>query len=276
MACIPLIPEPLCAVSDFNGFQLYRFTAPLCFPASLRTGCAVFFIRTGNLLIKKGTCRWFLSEKDFLLCHLGEPGSFLPLPDAPCELICLRFSLSAPDPGQLTDRKIPSDETDRRLLDRILQEAQKKIPDCCHMLKACLELLLVRLLKRQCPPQAPPLCLPSPGRDLFPPDALLSYLFSHLTQQLTLEKICRDTLMGRSQLEKLFHENFHCGVILYFHRMKVEEAKRLIRDSRMDLAQIADALGYRSAQYFSRQFKKLTGMSPAQYRRQCRKNGDRH
>ena len=47
--------------------------------------------------------------------------------------------------------------------------------------------------------------------------------------------------------------------------MKISAAKELIRSNEMNFTQIADYLGYTSIHYFSRQFKKLTGMTPSEY-----------
>lgn len=51
----------------------------------------------------------------------------------------------------------------------------------------------------------------------------------------------------------------------FFNRLKIEKAKELIRTRQFTFSQIADQLGYSSIHYFSRQFKKITGMSPTEY-----------
>ena len=72
-------------------------------------------------------------------------------------------------------------------------------------------------------------------------------------------------MIGRSQLQKLFREEYQCGVIEFFSRMKIDFAKQLIRENDMNFTQISDFLGYSSIHYFSRQFKTFTGMSPSEY-----------
>ena len=47
--------------------------------------------------------------------------------------------------------------------------------------------------------------------------------------------------------------------------MKIEEAKRMIREGGCNMTEISDRLGYSSVHYFSRQFKKLAAMSPTAY-----------
>lgn len=92
-----------------------------------------------------------------------------------------------------------------------------------------------------------------------------SYMESHLSQSLTVEQICHDNLLGPSQLQKLFRNKCGCGIIEYFSHMKITRAKELIREKNMNFTQIADSLGYTSIHYFSRQFKKIAGMTPSEY-----------
>lgn len=92
-----------------------------------------------------------------------------------------------------------------------------------------------------------------------------TYMESHLSQTLTIEQICQDNLIAPSQLQKLFHNKCKSGIIEYFSYMKINRAKELIREKNMNFTQIADSLGYTSIHYFSRQFKKITGMTPSEY-----------
>lgn len=94
---------------------------------------------------------------------------------------------------------------------------------------------------------------------------VISYLEEHVTEKLTLEEICHATMIGRAQLLKLFKEEKGCGVIDYFSHLKIDTAKRMIRQENGNFSQISDCLGYSSIHYFSRQFKKITGMTPSEY-----------
>lgn len=94
---------------------------------------------------------------------------------------------------------------------------------------------------------------------------IVRYMEEHIGERLTIDIICHDTLTSRSQLRKIFREAHGCGVIDYFSSMKIEAAKQLIRDNHLNFTEISDRLGYNSVHYFSRQFKKLTGMTPSEY-----------
>ena len=87
----------------------------------------------------------------------------------------------------------------------------------------------------------------------------------NVDRRITIEQICKDNLIGRSILQKLFQEYTGCGIIDYFSKLKIKKAKQIIRNQHMNFSQIADSLGYSSIHYFSRQFKKITGLTPSQY-----------
>ena len=102
-----------------------------------------------------------------------------------------------------------------------------------------------------------------------------NYLSQNLNSRVTIEKICHDNLIGRSQLQKIFQRKTGLGIIEYFSRMKIDTAKQLIRSEQMNFTQISEKLGYASIHYFSRQFKKVTGMTPSEYASSIKAIADR-
>lgn len=92
-----------------------------------------------------------------------------------------------------------------------------------------------------------------------------NYLENNINQRLSIDQICRDNLVGRSHLMKIFKEQCNLGLIEYFSILKINVAKEIIRTRHMNFTQISEQLGYTSIHYFSRQFKKITGMTPSEY-----------
>ena len=104
---------------------------------------------------------------------------------------------------------------------------------------------------------------------------VVAYLGQHLSGRVTIETICKDNLIGRSQLQKIFSKKSGLGIIEYFSNMKIEAAKELIRTEQMNFTQISEKLGYTSIHYFSRKFKKVTGMTPSEYASSIKAMADR-
>lgn len=92
-----------------------------------------------------------------------------------------------------------------------------------------------------------------------------TYLESNIQRRLTLSDICRDNLVGRSYLQKVFREKTGGGAMEYFGNLKIQKAKEMIREGSHNFTEIAALLGYNSIHYFSRHFKKVTGMTPSEY-----------
>lgn len=135
-----------------------------------------------------------------------------------------------------------------------------------QLIQLYLEQLLIQMYRRHSLPPSIPLpdiSVPAEYSETYL--NILLYLEERIRGSVTIETICHDNLIGRSKLQKIFREQHHCGVIEYFCRMKIELAKRLVRENQMNFTQISDFLGYSSIHYFSRQFKKISGMTPSEY-----------
>ena len=139
------------------------------------------------------------------------------------------------------------------------------------MIQLSLEHFLISLYRKDILPLAEPRLAKSvrlkQDEELL--EHLKNYMELHINQQLTVEQICHDNLVGLSQLQNLFRSKCGCGIIEYFSQMKICRAKELIREKNMNFTQIADYLGYTSIHYFSRQFKKIAGMTPSEGFREC-------
>ncbi len=102
-------------------------------------------------------------------------------------------------------------------------------------------------------------------------DAFLRYLKAHIHLQLSLEQLSNALSISPSALNKLCQEQCSCSPRAYFIQLKIRLAKQMISQSTMNFTQIAEALGYTSVHYFSKQFKKETGKTPSEFSRSVQK-----
>ena len=165
---------------------------------------------------------------------------------------------------------------DCRLDDPYLQNMPQKEPEMFgaeQLICLYLEYFLIHLIRRYSNPivlrkrpariETPKSTKQKSDTEIF--NRVVDYLENHINATVTIEQICKDNLIGRSQLQKIFKERCNLGIIEYFSLMKVNAAKEMIRTNRMNFTQISEQLGYSSIHYFSRQFKKVTGMTPSEY-----------
>lgn len=87
-----------------------------------------------------------------------------------------------------------------------------------------------------------------------------------LAHAWTVEDMARAASLSPSRFNVLFKAHFAQSPLRYLIRARIDRAKNLLRETRMSLAEIADALGYSDIYFFNRQFKKETGIPPGRYR----------
>ncbi len=92
------------------------------------------------------------------------------------------------------------------------------------------------------------------------------YILSHIDQKITTEALAEAVGRSRSYLSTFFKEETGFGLSDYITRTKIEEARRLLRATDKPLRAIGDHLGFSSQSHFQNVFKKVTGVTPLEYR----------
>ena len=98
-------------------------------------------------------------------------------------------------------------------------------------------------------------------------ELICEYMQDHINEDLSLESICNHFFIGKSQLSAMFRERTGESPMQYYTSVKVDEAKKLLREDNLSVSQITDVLGYSGIHNFSRAFKKATGFSPTEYKK---------
>lgn len=92
------------------------------------------------------------------------------------------------------------------------------------------------------------------------------HLIKSIYCDLTLNDLCERFFMGKSKLSQMFKENTGKSPMHYLSELRIEEAKRLLREE-ATIGEIAEKLRYSSIQSFTRSFTNATGFSPTSYKR---------
>ena len=203
-------------------------------------------------------------------------------------LVVISFACNSPAMSFFEKKVLQISEPERILLAQIIQEARHvfsgRLDDPYQeqlvradsprfageqLIKIYLQQFLIQMIRHymvHAAPLAPPLIKSVKQKAdgvLF--SQIQEFMEVHINENISIEQICRSNSIGRSQLQKLFRSRSGYGAIEYFSRMKIDLAKQMIRERHYNFTQIADALGFSSIHYFSRQFKQITGMTPSEY-----------
>ena len=177
-------------------------------------------------------------------------------------------------------------EDERELLARIVNEARDAF--CCalddpgtlqmerasscafgceQMIGILLEQMLIRLVRRGAEP-AQEVKVSSSVKKRSDHDLVqrvIGYMEENVYGNLSFAQVCRFSAQSATNLKTIFKAVTGMGVMEYYRSIKIETAKRMLREGNGNITQVADRLGYASVHYFSRYFKQATGMSPSEY-----------
>ena len=99
-------------------------------------------------------------------------------------------------------------------------------------------------------------------------DDVISYIDHNYSTNITLETIAPLFGYNSSYLGKIFSRKMGQNFNTYLDILRVEKAKDILATTKAPVYRVAEMVGYRNVDYFHIKFKKYTGSSPAEYRKQ--------
>ena len=106
-------------------------------------------------------------------------------------------------------------------------------------------------------------------------EQIACYIAENCCSPLSLNSIAEHFYMNKCYLSRIFKEDTGFTVNGYLHARRIQKARALLVQDPMNISEISEAAGYENLTYFERVFKKHTGMSPLEYRKQYGKRGRR-
>ncbi len=95
---------------------------------------------------------------------------------------------------------------------------------------------------------------------------VLVYIDSHFTEDIRLESLCELAMMSRSKFEHLFVRYTGVTVSAYVRRRRIDKATTLLQNTDKTILDISLESGYHNTANFNKQFRKVTGKTPREYR----------
>lgn len=93
------------------------------------------------------------------------------------------------------------------------------------------------------------------------------YIYDHFSQNITLEDISEQIGFNPAYFSTLFKKETGKNFLEYVTELRIQKAKNYLIQTDYDIAEIAASVGYGDLKYFSKLFKKNTGLSPSEFRK---------
>ena len=262
----------------------FEYTSSYAFAGESHDFWEFLYVDKGEVQVTADDRKYNLTRGQFIFHPPGEFHALSANGVVAPNLVVVSFRCDSPAMEFFTGRILSAGSEERTLLAHIIHISRELFSNplndptthemtlsdqapfgSAQLLCANIEELLIRLIRQGYSFSDQSRELPRHTEDRVA--QIAAYLEQHLDQNLSIQQICRDNLIGRAQLEQSFHKCTGGGVIDYFNKLKIDAARQMIRENQFNFTQIAARLGFRSVQYFSRRFKLTTGMSPSEYAR---------
>lgn len=288
MAYKSVVLEDSVTINRIISVHYFQYISDFSFPGESHDFWELVCVDRGEIDALAGDRRLTLKKGNILFHKPNEFHNVLTNGKVSPSLVVIGFECHSPAIKSFEEQLMSVQDTEKELLAQIIVEARNtfsgRLDDpyqeelifnsepltfgSAQLISHYLEQLMIHLYRRYFSYSLPVrssrfLAEASSGNDTY--NRIVRYMEEHLGERMTIDRICRDNLVGRSQLQKLFRDTKGCGVIEFFSMMKIDTAKQMIRDNQLNFTQIADRLGYNSIHYFSRQFKQITTMTPSEY-----------
>jgi transcriptional regulator GlxA family with amidase domain len=97
------------------------------------------------------------------------------------------------------------------------------------------------------------------------------YIEKNTKGKILVDELADMAVLGRRSFERRFKQATNNSVLEYIHRVKIEAAKRQFESSRKNVNEVMYDVGYTDTKAFRTMFKKLTGLTPIEYRNKYNK-----
>lgn len=98
--------------------------------------------------------------------------------------------------------------------------------------------------------------------------SIKTYLDEHYAEKIVLDNLAERFFINKFYMTKIFKEKYGTTIVNYLIFKRITKAKQLLRFTDMTIDEIGAEVGMDSANYFSRAFHKVEGISPSEYRKQ--------
>ncbi len=94
------------------------------------------------------------------------------------------------------------------------------------------------------------------------------YIRQHLNIPLPLDELAKQAAVCKDSLIRLFRRELGITPLDYILNKRIEQAQLLLLTSSLSVKEIASQIGFSNQSYFTAQFKRITGLTPLEYRKQ--------
>lgn len=190
-----------------------------------------------------------------------------------CSYLTIIFSMDLKEYDKILNRVFKINGDILEILNRFVNDTYLEVDYKEDMMINNLKQLIINLLQYD-QKQAKTKTL-SPVHQHFEDEILneiINHIKQHINEDLSVQSLCEHFSLSRSSLQNLFKNNLKMAPKKYINELKLKKSCILIKESKYNISEIANLLGFNSIHYFSRKFTQHYKITPTEYARSIFKN----
>ena len=271
-------------ISKIVTVHYYEFDKNFSFQGETHDFWEMVYIDKGSVAVKSGDKEIILGQEQIIF-HKPNEFHAIKAHDSSPNFFVISFACNSQAIKQFYNFHTALDKKLKPLIASIIYEAEKTYiipkndielaklslkPNAPiggeQLIKTYLEQLLIMLLREISEKSATEIFPSKENLENGIVRAVKEYVNENIREKITVSSVCDRVGYGKSYLCKVFKDYVGKGICEYANDKKIDKAKQLIRDGNMNFSEISDFFSFDNPQYFSRVFKKITGITPSEFK----------
>lgn len=271
-------------ITKIVTIHYYEFDKNFTFNGESHDFWEMVYVDKGKVLVTNETDEIILSQGDIIFHKPNEFHAIRAYESEP-NFFVLTFVCNSPSMAFLEDFHTKLDENLKPFISSIIKESDltfiipKNDPTLKKLvkkenailggeqfIKTYLEQLLILLIRNIQKVNDVNIFTTKQSMENHLIESIKNYLENNVENKYKISDVCTSLGYSKSYLCKIFSEQTGQSIIGYSTLVKINHAKQLIRENKYNFSQISDRLCFDNSQYFSRVFKRVTGMTPTEFK----------
>ncbi|MBQ3088875.1 MAG: AraC family transcriptional regulator [Clostridia bacterium] len=269
------------SVKNLITIEYLNISTSFSYPEETHDFYEFAYVDSGKLSCYLNNEECVLSQGEFLLIRPETLHSYGAIKDTPAVIFIVCFRSNS-EILTVFDKKIPLDKNTRRIASDILNEAKNAFSfpfsgrikaldfpvfGAQQLVENNIERFLIHLARNVINQNSDiKIIMNSIEFENALVNDIIAFLKENVSVRITLDDVSKHTFCSKTLLNNIFKKNTGKTIIKYYTELKIQRAKELLREN-FSPSEVSLSLGFESPTYFTKVFKKYTGITPSAYRK---------
>lgn len=271
-------------ITKIVSIHYFEFDKNFHFAGEMHDYWEMVYVDSGNVHVKAGEENHILGQGEIIFHKPNEFHTISADKKTPSNVFVITFVAASKNMEWFKNKKTILPKDLRPYIKTLIKEGGKTFdlpfnnPEMSELtlsenqpfgglqiIRTTLEQLLIMLIRTDENETKSNIISDSESSDNHLVNAVIQLLEDNIYGKITVEEICKKLNYSKTYISKIFNKNCGCTIIEFYTKLKIKEAKKLIREKYYSFTEISNMLYFSNPHYFSRVFKKNANMTPSEY-----------